>query len=163
MKPSIHSVKHIVQTALTVVQEQTKFGINIAGTVVAEPANPPDVVVGSDIKAVYFEYWLLGESAQPCTTTWIIEKRSLTQTAITQAEMQNLHDYGNKRNILKMGQGIIGDSNSNPIPVLREWVKIPRGKQRFAQDDRLELTLSVIGESANGMELCGFAVYKEYQ
>ncbi len=163
MKALINSVKHIAQQSLAVIQEQAIAQINIAQTVVVEPSTPIDVVVGSAIKAVYCEYWLLGESSQPCTATWSFEKRVAGATAMTQAQGQLLQDYPNKRNIFKVGQGIIGDSNSNPIPVLREWIKIPKGKQRMAQDDVLVLNVSCIGDADNGLEICGLAVYKEYQ
>ena len=163
MKAIINSVKHIVQKTLTTVEEQTVNQTLIATVLDAQALIPSDVAVGAVIKAVWLEFWLLGESAQPCTATWTFEKSVDLASSITQAEMQNLHDYTNKRNILKMGQGVIGDSNSNPVPIIREWVKIPKGKQRFALGDRLKFTVSCIGQADNGLEICGFALYKEYQ
>ncbi len=163
MKPIINSVKHIVQRSLETVQEQTRTNILIAVALDAQATAPTHVAVGAVVKAVWFELWFMGESAQPCTATWIIEKVPNADPVATQTELQNLHDYTNKRNILKMGQGLIGDSNTNPIPIIREWVKIPRGKQRFALGDSLQFTISAVGEADNGLELCGFALYKEYQ
>ncbi len=163
MKAIINSVKHIVQESLKLIQEQTLAVTLLARTVDVEPTSPTHVVVGSVIKAIYCEFWLLGESAQPCTATWSIEKVPNWTVNMTQTQAQDMHSYDNKRNILKIGQGIIGDSNSNPIPIIREWIKIPKGKQRFAQGDRLNLNVSCIGETDNGLEICGFAVFKEYQ
>ncbi len=162
MKAIITSQKHIVQRSLLLVQEQTKDIVLIANAVEAQSTTPVEVAVGAVIKAVWIELWFMGESAQPCTATWILEKTQNAVTGATQAQMQDLHDYNNKRNIFKMGQGLIGDSNSNPIPVIREWVKIPKGKQRFALGDALRFNISVIGETDNGLELCGFALFKEY-
>lgn len=163
MKAIINSVKHIVQRSLILVTEQTIINVGIAQTVTAEPTDPKHVVVGSLIKAIFFEYWLLGESAQPCTTTWSIEKLVNSATPMTQAQGQDLDSYDNKKNILKCGQGWIGDSNSNPIPIIREWIKIPKGKQRMAQGDSWKFNISCVGEADNGLEVCGLAVYKEYQ
>ncbi len=163
MKAIINSVKHIVQTTLTTLEEQTATGITIANAVTTEPTTPTHVVVGSVIKAVFCELWLVGESAQVCTATWNFEKLEGGASNITQAQMQDLHDYPNKRNLLKIGQGVIGDNNSNPIPILREWIKIPKGKQRMAQSDILKINLSCVGEVDNGLEFCGTFVYKEYQ
>ncbi len=163
MKAIINSVKHIVQQSLDLIQEQTRNNILIATALDAQATAPTHVAVGAVLKAVWFEIWLMGESSQPCTATWIIEKIPNGGVVATQSEMQNLHDYTNKRNILKMGQGLIGDSNTNPIPVIREWVKIPKGKQRFALGDSLQFVVSAVGEADNGLELCGFALYKEYQ
>ncbi len=162
MKAIINSEKHIVQQSLTVVQEQTKSQVVLVSAVAA-PSGPTEVTVGSVVKAIWCEYWLMGESTQPCTATWIIEKVQNSDAAATQAQMQALHSYTNKRNIFKMGQGLIGDSNTNPIPVIREWVKIPKGKQRMALGDILSFNVSAIGEADNGLEICGFALYKEYQ
>ncbi len=163
MKAIINSVKHIVQKTLTVVQEQTRDKVDIAIVLDAQAINPVDVAVGCNIKAVFLEYWLLGESSQPCTATWQFEKVQNNGASPSQANMQLVHDYNNKRNIFKMGQGVIGDSNTNPIPIIREWIKIPKGKQRMALGDKLTFTVSCIGEADNGLEICGFALYKEYQ
>lgn len=163
MKAIINSIKHIVQTSLTLIQEQTVGTVGIISVADAQATTPNQVVVGAAIKAVYLEYWLMGESAQPCTATWIVEKIQNLAGPADQTEMQNLHDYTNKRNILKSGQGLIGDSNTNPIPIIREWIKIPKGKQRFALGDTLKLTVSCVGEADNGLEICGLSIFKEYQ
>ncbi len=161
MKAIIKTRKHIVQTSLTTIEEQSILNVKLVEAQEILPINPDDVVVGAVIKAVYLEYWFLGESAQPCTITWCLEKLPNNGTAMTHGFSQVLDTYPNKHNILKMGQGIVGDSNSNPIPVVREWCKIPKGKQRFALGDELLFNISVVGEASNGGEVCGFALYKE--
>ena len=161
MKAIINSRKHIVQTSLTTVQEQSILNIKIAEAQDIHPVNPDDVNVGAAIKAVYLEYWILGESAQPCTVTWSFEKLPNDGTAMTHGFSQSMDIYPNKRNVLKMGQGVIGDSNSNPIPVIREWCKIPKGKQRMALGDELLFNVSCVGQADNGSQVCGVAIYKE--
>ncbi len=163
MKAIITSTKHIVQKSLATIEEQTISNITILRVKFGEPTTVSDVVVGSVVKAVYLEYWLLGESAQPCTCTWSFEKLPNDGTVMTQAQGQALNSYPNKRNLFHIGQGIIGDSNANPIPVMRGWYKIPKGKQRMALGDELQVNFSVIGQTDNGMQVCGFALYKEYQ
>ncbi len=163
MKAVINSVKHFVQKTLTTIQEATIDATIIAEVIDAQPTTARHVVVGSIIKAVFLEYWLLGESAQPCTATWTVEKLVNDATPMTQTQGQALHIYPNKKNIFKTGQGIIGDSNSNPIPVIREWIKIPKGKQRFGLGDALMLNVSVTGQADNGGQICGISIYKEYQ
>ncbi len=163
MKPMITSVKHIVQTSLTLIQEQSILAVLVARVVDAQPTNSFEVVVGSIVKAVFLEYWLLGESSQPCTATWTFEKLPNDGNKMTQTQGQSLDNYSNKRNVFKIGQGIIGDSNTNPIPVIREWIKIPKGKQRMALGDELVFNVSIVGEASNGGEVCGIAIFKEYQ
>ncbi len=163
MRAPINSVKHIVQRSLLTIDEQTRAIVNVITVLDAQATTPDHIAVGAVIKAVFLEYWILGESSQPCTTTWIVEKTVSGGIGASQSEMQNLHDYVNKKNILRTGQGVIGDSNTNPIPVIREWIKIPKGKQRFGLGDALRFTVSCIGEANNGLEICGNAIYKEYQ
>ncbi len=163
MKAIVNSRKHIVQTSLATIQEQTILTTTIALVVDAQPTTSIHVVAGAVIKAVWLEYWLLGEASQECTATWTVEKLPNLNDTMTQAEGQDLDNYINKKNILKMGQGIIGEANSNPIPVIREWVKIPKGKQRFGLGDALVINISCIGSVDNGLQICGFALYKEYQ
>ncbi len=163
MKPVITSNKHIIQRSLLVIQEQSQANTLIARAKdMQDVANVTDVVTGSVIKAVWLEYWLMGEGAQPCTATWSFEKLPNDATAMTQTQGQNLNSYPNKKNLFKIGQGLIGDSNTNPIPIVREWIKIPKGKQRMGLGDELIFNVSIIGEASNGGELCGFALYKEY-
>ena len=164
MKPIIKSVKHIAQTSLTLVPEQTILNIQIAEVVEDEPGVTPNaIVVGSAVKALYLEYWLIGEGSQPTTATWSIEKVQNKALPMTHGFSQSMHIYPNKRNVFKIGQGVIGDSNTNPIPIIREWVKIPKGKQRMAQGDSLFFNVSCVGQANNGVEVCGTSLYKEYQ
>ena len=163
MKALINSIKHIVQESLAVINEQTMRNIIIARATAQQPTTSILVAVGANIKAIYLEYWLLGESAQPCTATWTFEKTVNDAVAMTQSQGQDMFNYPNKRNILKSGQGVIGDSNTNPIPIIREWIKIPKGKQRMAVGDEWVFNVSCIGETDNGLEVCGLAIYKEYQ
>lgn len=163
MKAVVNSVKHIVQLSLTTIQEQTMQNVVILRVVDSQPTAQSHVVVGSVVKAVYLEYWLLGESAQPCTATWSFEKLPNDGTAMTQTQGQALNTYPNKRNVFNVGQGVVGDSNTNPIPIYRGWFKIPKGKQRMALGDELLINISCVGEADNGVEVCGLAVFKEYQ
>lgn len=162
MKPTINSRKHIVQASLTTVQELARGNELIINAVADQPDAPAEVVVGATVKAVYLEFWLLGESGEPCTATWIVEKVQNNQASATYAQMQALDTYENKRNIFQMGQGVIGDSGSNPVPVVRGWVKIPKGKQRFALGDSIKISFACVGVADNGLEYCGTAIFKEY-
>ncbi len=163
MKPIINSVKHIVQRSLTTITAQDKLNVLIARSVTSEPSANNDVVVGAVVKAIFLEYWLLGSSAQPVTTTWTVEKLPNDSAVMTFVQGQDLHSYANKKNIIRTGQGLVGDSNTNPIPVIREWIKIPKGMQRMAQGDKWYLNVNSVGEQNNDLEICGIAIYKEYQ
>lgn len=160
MKPTINTEKHIVQRSVTTIQENSLNQFIIAqGT--DSPANADDVRVGAVVKAVWVEMWELGESSQPVTQISTIEKLDGTAPYMVYADVGSLHTYANKKNILQMSQGTIGDSNTSAVPVFRGWIPIPKGKQRFGLDDKLVINIGVVGTADNGLNVCGTFIYKE--
>ncbi len=59
-----------------------------------------------------------------------------------------------------MTQGVFGDKFTNSVALVRQWFKIPKGKQRFGLGDQLFVTAQSTGQD---FQLCGFATYKEYK
>ncbi len=158
VRPIINSEKKIIQFSLAT----AAFGLAVTKNIALAKTSPTvavDVAVGSVIKAVYLELWVMAESAQPGATTVILEKLPGVGTNITAAEMAALDDYNNKKNIFFTTQGLVGDSNTNPSPLIRQWIKIPKSKQRFGLTDRLQFT--ILGLIDN-IEFCGLAIYKVY-
>jgi len=161
MRPVINSQKRIVQTSLTSISAP-----NVVNLVLAEAKQDPtasapqDVAVGSVIKAIYCEFWFTGASAQPPTMTVFLAKYPGGVAQIDATQIQDLNSWNNKNNILEMHQGIIGDSNANPVPMFRHWIKIPKGKQRFGISDRLILSIKAI--ITDDVEVCGISIFKVY-
>ncbi len=160
MRAMINSQKHIVQVTLTTAMAANVANVNVVSVNQdGDTSLAQNVVVGTDIKAVFCEIWLLAASAQPTTVTWILYKTPADAGIITNTEMATLHTYPNKKNILQSGQGIVGDANSNPIPVIRQWIKIPKGKSRFGLGDKLRFSVRGITEDT---EFCGQFIFKAY-
>ncbi len=160
MRAPITSVKHYVQQGIDTQLAGGRSTDNIIrARAVQDIADAEDVVEGSVIKAVFCELWLLAGGQQPGSFTLTIEKLPAGATSSTFAEMAQLHTYANKKNILYTTQGLIGDANANPTPVIRSWIKIPRGKQRFGLDDKLLISVSA---NIEDMDRCGFYTYKAY-
>jgi len=160
MRAIINSRKHIVQLTLSTVAAGAQVGVQLVNSKQnADNALAVDVEPGTVVKAIYVEMWLLAAEAQPSTVTAIIVKSPSGLGTPSAIEFADLHTWSNKNNIFVMHQGIVGDANSNPIPVFREWIKIPKGKQRFSLGDKLEIAFKGITEDT---EVCGFAVYKSY-
>jgi len=161
VRPMVHSTKHYVQYPIDQILAGTKQNVLIARAVdVAAKNVANEVEEGSSVKAVFFELWLqnqgnLGEFIATIT------KDPENGTGPTFAEMAALADYPNKKNILYTTQGLTSnDGVSGPVPVLRNWIKIPKSKQRFGLGDSLNLSISNV--SANDLNRCGFTTYKEY-
>ena len=159
MRTPIQSVKHIIQYTLTQVMSGTTaaFSVIVAEQDYTGSANR--VPVGAVVKAVYIELWAQAGSSQPGTLSMSVEKVVAGAPSMTFLQAQSLHDYPNKKNIYYFTQGIVGDSNTNPIPFIRMWIKIPKGKQRFGLGDKVVINVTSISED---IEYCGMAIVKHY-
>lgn len=165
MRAPISSIKHIIQhtqfivTSLAVTTNLEVNAVNTAGV-----SAPNTVVEGSVIKAVYIELWLLSDETEVSSYVLTVEKAIGAQGDPTFTQMTTLDAYVNKKNVLYSSQGLLaggsGSSTGNPTPVLRQWIKIPKGKQRFGLFDRLKVNIAAIG--AADIEGCGLTIYKSY-
>ncbi len=159
MRPIIHSQKHLVQVPFNGITTGTaEETILINAVAAATTAN--QVKEGAIVKAVFIEMWLQN-SANDGHAIVIVEKVPLAAGGATFAELAALNTYGNKKNILFTHEGLTSnDGVGNPIPVLRQWIPIPKGKQRFGLGDRL--TINISNPSSNQLNRCGVAIFKEY-
>jgi len=162
VRPTVHSVKHYVQLAITQIGFGTLEVNNIVNAVnlqLADQGN--EVVEGSIIKAIFFELWLqnegnLGEFIMTIT------KDPEGGTGPTFAEQAALFSYTNKKNVFYTTQGLTSnDGVSGPVNVIRGWIKIPKSKQRFGLGDKINMNISNV--SSSDLVRCGIAIYKEYR
>jgi len=158
MRPPINSEKHIRQIPIASVAEQV-VAVSALAEAQRDPAAAQHVRIGAVIKAIYIEIWLLASAQQPGSFTLTVEKFTAGSGAPSISDMTALNSYANKKNIFYTTQGLIGDANTNPVPLIRQWIKIPKGKQRIAQGDNLVLNIAANVES---IDFCGLAIYKEY-
>ncbi len=164
MKPVITSVKHYVHVTNQTLASNVALAIVVADAVVAPATgNAFDVKEGSIVKAVHLELWLQNVGASNNATQFelVIEKVPANQASVTNTQILNLGAYLNKKNILFTSQGIIANSvdGANSVPIIRDWVLIPKGKQRMGQGDRIVMTIFNLGFL---MRVCGLQTYKEY-
>ncbi len=150
----------MVQITLSTIPVTTVANNNIVDVRQDPTASAPtNVAAGTVVKAVFVEMWYLGTGQQPPTMTVILHKVSSGGTDPDSTEMGNLNAWENKKNILATHQGIVGDANANPVPMFREWIAIPKGKQRFGLGDRLVLSAKSITDE---VQFCGHFVFKAY-
>ncbi len=165
MRAPINSVKHYVHLQNSAVATGTKLDIVSIDAVRAPAvALSNQVKEGAVVKAIHLEYWLLGGGTAPDTTTQfdlVVLKLPGGAVAPTAAEMLNLGAYINKKNILFTSQGVInGDvANVQSLPIIRQWILIPKGKQRFGFGDKFTTVLLATGTT---IRICGIAIYKEF-
>jgi len=161
VRPQVHSTKHVIQVTLNTVLTGATVGVNLANAVNRQSANlAEEVEEGCTIKAVWLELWLLGSSNNQFFTM-ILAKLVGGQGNILNADMVDLFNYDNKKNILYTTQGLLpNDGIAQPINVYKGWIKIPKGKQRFGLGDRIQIAVASRGDASTFF--CGLGLYKEY-
>ena len=160
MKQIIQSTKHYVQIPIASVVlgaiAPVKFAHAKEDVTVG---NPEEFAQGGIVKAFYVELWIVAEGNQVGSFTVTIEKVPAGANLMTKAQSADLWSYPNKKNVLYTSQGLIGDQNTNPVPVIRQWFAVPKGKQRFGLEDRLVLSVAA---NAENIQFCGNTIYKVY-
>ncbi len=160
VKPVIHSTKHYVQISLGTVAAGAITSPTLVKSVAVVDKNiSTEVEEGASIKAVFVELWVTGDDVVKGSGIFSVEKFNGTGTTMTAANSADLNSYLNKKNLLQVHQGLVNPENGVAMPIFREWIKIPKSKQRFGLGDHL--FLNIHGQS-DGLDFCGFATYKEY-
>jgi len=159
MRPVIHSEKHLIQRSLFAVGS----GLLTVVDIVIALQTPVSTVAtnvreGSAVKAVYCEMWVSSDDASSGTCIATLERRPGGVNAMLASESASLDAYDNKKNILYTFQGLTPNNTQYPMAIIKGWIKIPKGKQRFGIGDKL--VLNIHGQS-NGISACGFFIYKE--
>ncbi len=163
MAAPIVSRKHYVHLTNSELASGGITSFNAVDAVVAPAtASSEDVIEGSVVKAVHFEIWCGGRGAANADTQFFmaIEKLPTSAPAMTLAQSSNLGAYPNKKNVLYTTQGVLGDGTTQSVPIIRDWLLIPKGKQRMGLGDRIAVTITTLGQAMNR---CGIITYKEYQ
>ncbi len=153
----VKSVKHevtwsnLVQDASAIQEEILAVGTSPSALNAAS-----EVDIGSSVKFVYIE---VNIAANTITNPKVIHLKVQIIpngiTAITPAQYFST----DRKNILQRGMEMlpkdVGTVFKRIIPV-----KIPRGKSRFSVGDKLSFIY--VASSAEAINICGFAIYKEY-
>ncbi len=162
MRAPITSTKHYVQFSPTTFAGAGGTNLVLAiGKEVQDiaAASTNEVRAGSQIKAIYVEFWLTSDDAAQSSCVWLFYKNPSAAPQVTASQILALHGYPNKHNILVTGQGLVAPNTQFPTAVFKGWIKIPKGKQRISLDEELIVAFAGI---ANGGTVCGFSTYKEY-
>ncbi len=163
MLAPINTIKHYVPMENAVISSAARRSIELVDAVAQSAVvNTEDVVEGSLVKAIFIESWIrsIADAGSDTKFQLLLEKVPAGATPVTFAQMNTLMGYLNKKNVFFFSQGVIGDLTTQAIPVVRNWFKIPKGKQRFGLGDKMVLSIS-----ANGFNIdnCGFSTFKEYK
>ncbi len=161
VRPMVHSEKHYTQHSLFTTAAGARDSVVLINAVVVLNKNlSEEVEQGSSVKAIYVEFWINTNDTSPGTFIAILEKVPSGGAAATFAEMAALSTYANKKNVLYTTMGLTNPNTQTGQVLMKFWVKIPKGKQRFGLGDRFVLG---IASQTGTLKTCGFSTYKEYK
>ncbi len=163
MLAPISSIKHYVaQTNVNVATGVTLVHTSVDAVAKGALRSATNIVEeGAVIKAIHLEYWLKGVATSSTSQFVFIVYKLPSGLAIPDStDMAALQAWPNKKNILFSSQGVLSQADAGQsIPVVRDWIKIPKGKQRFGLEDKFQIAIFTVGT----LNICGLVVYKEYE
>ncbi len=156
----VHSTKHVISvTPINVSATSITVQPIIEAVAVVDKNIALEVEEGATIKAVFIEAWITSNGSAQSSAVVSIEKQIGGSGDMVYGESVALTSYPNKKNIFYVTEGLTPPNTQNPVPFIRNWLKIPKGKQRFGLGDKLVLNFSGI---VGGNTLCGLFIFKEY-
>ncbi len=164
MLAPINSIKHYVQMSNIAIASGAVLNTIMVDAVVAPAtAATSNVIQGAVIKAIYVEMWIVGDGASGTSSQFvlIVHKIRNAEPQPSNSNLINLQAWVNKKNILYTTQGVVPPflDGGMSVPVVRMWILIPKGKQRFGLDDQFMVSVAGVGK----LRVCGFTTYKEYR
>ncbi len=126
-------------------------------------ATPEEVSIGAKISSIYLETNLNGvdNSGSAQIFHWAVFKNPNNQIATMDPSAYNQNI---KSKILKRGMEMLPEipiGSGGTVQTKRIFVvKIPKGMQRFGDNDRLQLNYK--SSSASSINFCGISIFKEY-
>lgn len=126
-------------------------------------ATPEEVQIGAKVSSIYVEFNLNGvdNSGTSQIFHWIIFKNPNNHVASLDPALYNTNV---KSKILKRGMEMLPEiplGSGGTVQTKRIFVvKIPKGMQRFGDDDRLQMNYK--STSASSINFCGITIFKEY-
>ncbi len=113
-----------------------------------------EVKSGSHVRWLYFEFHF---SAQTVTNPKVVHWVIMFEPFGSGTQIANSYQQVQRRNIIKRGMEMLPADTSTVFKRVFA-VKVPRKMQRLGIDD--ELTFSYQASSTEGINACGFVIYK---
>lgn len=153
----VNSVKNIVDSVNIGVAAGTTTTVVIANAVNDYAGATADVPIGSKVSSVYLFFQIQPQAAQGQVDAYIAKFPS----GISPLPAPGATGGSPLRKfVLHEEKGIPGTFNNGSPPLtFRGVVKIPRGRQRFGEDDDLVIKVSC----STAYDFCMKAIYKFYQ
>lgn len=157
-KRPINSVKNIVDSTTLGVAAAVVTNVNVADAVNDYTGVVSDVPIGAKVAGVYL-FLQVQQQAVNSNVDWYIWKGPNLLTPTMPVPGATGGDPSRKY-ILHEEKGIPGPMNNGSPPLtFRGFIKVPRGRQRFAEGDRMQVKI----RGAAVYDTCLKCIYKFYQ
>lgn len=152
----VNSVKNIVDSTNIGVTGATTTSVVLAQTVNDYTGGNADVPIGAKVSSIYVFVQIASDSTN-ANCDWFFAKRP---SGITMPTPGATGGSTARKFILHEEKGLPGTYSAGSTPLTFKGVlKIPRGRQRFAEGDAVVLNL----RGAQQYSFCVKAIYKFYQ
>lgn len=153
MRPVIHTRKEVVDSTLLGVSAGTTSAVTVAESVNDYTGSVGDVEVGSVITSIYAFIQMLPTTTTENVDFYVIKKPSGIANPTPGAVGGDLA----RKYVLHEEKGIPGNAADGAYPLtFKGVVKIPKGRQRMAEGDKILVVLRGVGISNS----CLKVIYK---
>ncbi len=157
-RPIVKSDKHEVTWSNLASDASSTTSINLATAVpVGDKNTSTECAVGSHVTSIYFEFNVAAQvTTNPKVVHWVVETTPTGVTAVPQAPSAY---YDAQRSlIIKRGMEMLPSDQATVFKRIFV-VRIPKARQRMAEGS--QFNFRYICTSAETINFCGFAIYKE--
>ncbi len=153
MRPVIHTRKEVVDSTLLVVAAGVTSAVTVAEAVNDYTGAVGDVEVGSVITSLYCFIQMLPTAITENVDFYVIKK----PVGVANPTPGAVGGAPQRKYVLHEEKGIPGNANDGAYPLtFKGVVKIPKGRQRMAEDDKILVVLRGVGIS----NACIKVIYK---
>ncbi len=157
MRPVIHSRKEIVDSTQIGVAGGANTVLAVASVVNDYTGAVGTVEVGSVVKSVYCFVQGINQTTGVANVDWYFIKRP---AGITLPNPGAVGGNVARKFVLHEEKGIPGNAGDGAYPLtFKGVIKIPRGRQRMAEGDKIE----IVFRSVDTANWCFKLIYKVYQ
>ncbi len=159
----IQTEKHEITWSNLGENASTVKNIELIDTVAGEPTSANEIETGSHVKWIFLETNLNGvdNSGTMQVFHWMVYKNQKGQTSGILDPA--IYDPPAKANIIKRGMEMLPEipiGSGGTVQTKRVFViKIPKGMQRMAEQDKF--ILSYKSTSTSGINYCGIGIFRE--
>ncbi len=141
-RPIVHTRKEIIDSTLLGVTAATNSTVSVATAINDYAGAVGTVEVGSKIKWIYLFVQIIETATTSNVDFYVIKKPSAVVNPTPGATGGNVA----RKYILHEEKGIPGNSNDGAYPLtFKGVIKIPRGRQRMAEGDILQVIIRGTG------------------